>query len=121
MPKKLTTYKAPPILDRLNQCTTIEQLGLMRDGIILALRNPDKFDPERRTVDTWVEAIWKKTAELIATAETGEQCTYVYNYTLRWEKPATTAAVLDQLCFLRCRVLPSKRQREEAAGIVYAH
>lgn len=119
MSKKLTTYKRPPILTMIQSCTTIDELAMHRDGLILAMRRDD-FTPQRATVETWLEAIWTKALQFIKEAPTAEQLNYTYNVLYKWPKPGNVERVLALVHGIVAKKLPSPAERDRAAGITYA-
>lgn len=83
----------PSIRDLFASTGTIESLAAMRAEMLRAL-GAGEIQPSEKTLREWQEAMWLRVFELMANEP--RSAPYIYNVTLRWEKPAKLAAALDR-------------------------
>lgn len=83
MPRKLTTYKQPSILTRIEGAASVEELGALRQAIGFHVVH-GRIDPSEHTARKWHEAMLAKIVLFIREAKTDREAAYVFNTVFTW-------------------------------------
>ena len=116
MSRKLTTYKNPSIAEQLSACETILQLATWRVRLQEAYQS-GALQPARKTVLEWQQRLWERVFFLVATAATPGDACFIYNVTLRWQKPAGMQEALWHVLSTRVAQLPDDVERFARQGV----
>lgn len=107
MSRTLTTYKRPSILTLIETAGSIESLAAMRAEMRSAYTRGE-IAPADKTLRAWSDAFWVRVLELMALQP--RNAPYIFNESLRWEKPYGLHLALEAQMKLVTKALPSNAE-----------